>query len=210
MKSTFYFLYEILNGYSLLLFIECISFMLKSIMLFGIVSYRSCSQKVSLPWKLLIIILISSLIISFSWIGTLFRALFYPSFDPRITLFIIRLAWAAQVTLYQSLVLLIEALLSKNYKLPWYQKICICFNSIIIGFICYVAFFNYNECQSRVIFAYNMLSFISQYVFLMIIPILCYYSIQIRKKLLPKLLKKQFHFLQLFLSGYIIADFIQI
>ena len=178
-------------------------------MLFWILSYGFRLRTTLKPGIFLVLILVSSLIISLAWIVSLSRQIFFPFIDYRPVLFIIRIAWAVHIVLYQLLSLFVENLINKNYKISWYQKILICFSGLLVGPMLYLAFFYFNVCDPRPAFEFQLLKFISQYVLIVLSPILLYNSIKSRRRALPKLLKKQFYLLQLFLSAYILSDFIQ-
>ena len=210
MVNIFDFFYEVLSSYPFLFAIECASFLLKSVIFFWIALFGLRSKTILRPWIFLIFILLSSLTISVSWIIFILRVYFFPLIDPRLSFFMVRIAWAATVILYQSLGLFFESLIDKNYTLPWYQKLSVCISSILIGLTLYIAFFQFNIYDPRPPLELQIFSIVSQYVLCLLIPILLYNALKIKRKALPKILKKQLYFLQLFLGGYIIADYIQV
>jgi hypothetical protein len=127
----------------LLFIIENLAFLAKlSILIFfGLQAFRK--SKISKSLLLVAFVLLGGLLTDFTWIIKLYREIIAPDLDYRIIIFFIRISWAFSIIQFQSLSAFIESLSEKKYKIKLYQKILLCFNSVIVLYFLYLAFLKF-------------------------------------------------------------------
>ncbi|HJZ23689.1 MAG TPA: hypothetical protein VJ201_04485, partial [Candidatus Babeliales bacterium] len=117
-------------------------------MLIWLIKKSNIKTKNYWPLMFLSIILISSIILHSTWILKLTRSLWFPSFDFRLYLFWVRIAWSFSIVQYQALALFIESLVEKKYTFKPHQKIFCALSSLICLFFVGIAIFNF-DCLSH-------------------------------------------------------------
>jgi hypothetical protein len=134
----------LLQSQQLLFIIQSISCIVKCNLLFFLCQKAYNATKIPKQLFFLFILLISGIVVDFSWITSLIKELWLPNADYKIFLFIIRIAWAFNCLLYVSLGIFIESLCEKNYSLKINQKIVLLLSSIWVIYFFSTALFCFN------------------------------------------------------------------
>jgi transcriptional regulator of aromatic amino acid metabolism len=146
-----------------------------------------------------------------AWVTSTMHRLFFLNLDYRPVLFVIRFAWALTIIQYQSLSLFIESLAEKKYKLSAHQKISLFFSASFFLLWIYLAIFEFNSDKNRPEFEFNLLTFNSIYIFIIVGAGILTTIIKIKNGIVPKILKKQFKILiKAIIGPQLLFDFIQI
>ena len=90
------------------------TYLIKELLQDGIVGKRFQIRRV-----LIFLVIISSIIIDFSWLLKFCQVLFFPKMDYRVVLFVIRIAWGFFILQYQALSLLIDKLPESDDKISF-------------------------------------------------------------------------------------------
>src|SRR5580692_7863429 len=116
MENLFSLFHQILNNDYSGLFINTASFALK-IILFLHLFFKVCvERKKALSAFFLLLIICSSAFIDFSWICILSNRIAYPIVTDQLRIGLARLGWAFFMVQYQSMILLLYTLITRNYK----------------------------------------------------------------------------------------------
>ncbi|MGB8367570.1 MAG: sigma 54-interacting transcriptional regulator [Candidatus Babeliales bacterium] len=202
----------VISSYPFLLIAITLSFLLKLFIFSNTIKQLLHATSQFRLWLLLTIILSANMISDFTWITKLSTFLFIPTMDYRIMLTIVRIAWAFTIIQSQALALFLVALVTKQYKLTFHQKIYCTITTLWVlfqlGLI--VTCFNNNTPAMR-----PKIELISQYgiiwyQFLLILPSLFLVFQKLRKKNLPQILKTQLRILvKALMIPYLVIEFIQ-
>lgn len=188
-------------------------FILKIIILGALINRASDKQKTSPQLIFLSLILISSILMSSAWIFKLIRQLWMPSFDYRIYLFWLRVAWAFFIVQYQALALFIESLVEKKFTFKLHQKIFLTISTFLFLFFIGLAVLNFDCLSStdRLPLEFTMMNLATLYVTLPLALSSIFFAIlTARKVAIPRILKKQLKlFLQYVFIPYWVLDFLQ-
>jgi len=188
-------------------------FILKIMILMTLIKKGFNRPKTPVQLIFLSIILISSILMSSAWIFKLVRQLWIPSFDYRIYLFWLRVAWAFFIVQYQALALFIESLVEKKYTLKFHQKIFLVTSAALFLFFVGLAIVNFN-CSGpmdRFPIEFTMMNLASLYVTLPLALSSIFFAIRTARRVaIPRILKKQLRlFLQYVFMPYWVLDFLQ-
>lgn len=173
-------------------------------------------------WLLLLTILTCSILGDLSWIIKITRMFFFPALPYGVTVFSIRIAWAALIVQYQSLALFIESLTKKKYSLDSMHKLIVTISGLFAGYFVYLAFIDTSLTteiersaafalkESSVAFEVMVMKYVSMYLLPVIIfPSLYFAFRNIKHQQLPKILKRQLTILiKYLLCPFLIAEFI--
>lgn len=178
------------------------SFFLKSLILIFL-CLRSNHSTAKRAKAFLIIMLFSALFIDFSWIVSLVNSLYFPQFDYRIRICIIRIAWAFQAMLYAAIILFTEVLINKTRKLNWYQKIIVSIYSFFaISISCIaISHFNCYKFTDRSLFELNLIQAFNFISISMLIGSIFLNIKKIKSTNMPSILKYQ---IKVFMVGIVI------
>lgn len=211
--SIFNILNIIFNNYYFLLSIVLVAFIIKLYLVSTLIK-SGILQKIQRPWPWisLILVLVGSIIgEDLYWISKLLRVIFEITFTSQLKIFIAYFSWAFFIIQYQSLSLLIESLIEKNFKLIFRQKIFLIISTFFSGYFFYFAFAQLFSSESSSPITFDIFEYGAIYSFIMIFPSL---FVSVRKILnsdLPKILKKQSKFLILgLIFPRILTDFFQV
>lgn len=197
-----------------LLTVFVLLFIFKFGMLIWLMKKSNTKQKSSLPLIFLSIILISSILMNSAWILKFIRLLWFPSFDFRIYLFWLRIAWGFLVIQYQALALFIESLVEKKYAFKLHQKIFCTLSAIIFLCIVSIAVLNFNCLNSydRPAIEWTMLYVATVYVLFPLALSSIFFAVRTTRKVaIPRVLRKQLKlFLQYVFVPYWFLDFLQV
>jgi transcriptional regulator with GAF, ATPase, and Fis domain len=147
--------------------------------------------------------LFSAMFVDFSWIISLLNSLYFPNFDYRIRICIIRIAWSFQALLYAAITLFTEILIKQNRKFNWYQKAI----SLIYGFFCLsfigIAYIHFNcyKYTDRSLFELNLQQAFSFVSISMLLGAIFLNIQKIKSVEMPSILKHQ---VKVFLLGIVI------
>ena len=117
MQELINFLSYIFNNNYFVLAMDIVSFALKTFIFVSLSIHTYIKSKKKLPSFFLLLAIFSGALIDLGWISTFSNRMHYPLFDFKIHMFLCRLGWAFLVLQYHCMVLLLETLLTKNYKL---------------------------------------------------------------------------------------------
>ncbi len=188
-------------------------FILKIIILVTLFKKGFGKQKTSPQLIFLSLILISSILMNSAWIFKLTRTLWFPSFDFRLYLFWLRIAWAFFIVQYQALALFIESLVEKKYTFKLHQKIFFLISSALFSFFVGLAIFDFNcfGSMDRMPIEFSMMNLATLYATLPLALSSIFFAILTAKKVaIPRILKKQLRlFLQYVFIPYWVIDFLQ-
>jgi transcriptional regulator with GAF, ATPase, and Fis domain len=178
------------------------SFVLKAIIL-GFLYFRSDENTAKRAKTFLFIMLCSALFIDFSWMISLTNSLYFPDFDYRIRICIIRFAWAFQALLYTAITLFTDILINKSRNLVWHQKLIM----LIYGFFgtSFVAIavmhFNCSKFTDRSLLELNLVQIFNTVSISMLIGSAFYNLKKIKATNMPSILKHQ---IKTFIMGIVI------
>lgn len=191
-----------------------LSFFLKTCFLFAFVKRLiTHSNDIKRILLLLILLILGSAIPDAAWMVKLFRDLFFPMFDYRIVLFVIRIAWIFFIIQYHALSLFLENLAHQQYILPMRQKICIMISALFCMFFVVVTIVDFNctnesQIMSLHVFLQNLSTFYC--LFFLFLPSLFIIVQKIRSNQLPAILQAQLKiFLQWLIIPHYLTDCIQ-
>lgn len=184
------------------LFIATVSSLLLKSLIFYFLCTRPNNNTAKKAKTFLMVMLLSATIIDFSWAIVLANDLFFPAFDYRIRIFIIRMAWGFQTILFMTISLFTEALISNERKMHWFQYL----NIVVYGFFA-LAFFtlvighiNCDNIVDRSPFEiYLLQAFIACFLVMLLGTILINIK-NIRSAELPTIVKQQ---LKTFIKGIV-------
>jgi transcriptional regulator with GAF, ATPase, and Fis domain len=184
------------------LFIATVASLLLKSLIFYFLCTRTNNNTAKKAKTLLIVMLLSATIIDFSWTIVLANELFFPAFDYRIRIFIIRMAWGFQAILFMTISLFTEALISNERKMYWFQFL----NMFVYGFFA-LAFFalmifhiNCDDITNRSPFeVYLLQAFIACFLIMLLGTILINIR-NIRSATIPTIVKQQ---LKIFIKGIV-------
>lgn len=199
------------------LFVHVLSFIFRTSLLCIAWTQLNKIKKVPYQWIYLFIALFCSVVEDFSWIASLSRFTFFPNIDYRIVLCIIRLAWACNIIMYQSLAFFIEGFVHKKNNFSFHQKILSFISGIFIMISAYVIIFEYNMTLNppyslaRSALEYSLLNAASFYALTVLMPItLIYVWMQLRKEKTPRILHAQLKSIAtFFVFPHLFANLIQ-
>ena len=189
-------------------------FIFKFGMVIWLIKKSNIRQVNPLPLIFLSIILMSSMLMNSAWIFKLTRQLWIPSFDYRIYLCWLRIAWAFLIVQYQALALFIESLVEKKYRFKLHQKILCTLSGIIFLSIIGVAIFNFNCFNSydRLAIEWTILYLATLYVLFPLALSSIFFAVRTTREIgIPRVLNKQLKlFLQYVFVPYWFLDFLQV
>lgn len=184
------------------LFIATVASLLLKSLIFYFLCTRTNNNTAKKAKTLLIVMLLSATIIDFSWTIVLANELFFPTFDYRIRIFIIRMAWGFQAILFMTISLFTEALISNERKIYWFQFL----NLFIYGFFAFAFFalmivhINCDDITNRSPFeVYLLQAFIACFLIMLLGTILINIR-NIRSSTIPTIVKQQ---LKIFIKGIV-------
>jgi|SRR5579863_311840 len=179
-------------------------------------------QKLYHPWTFTIGILIGSLFGDFAWIIKAFQHLWLPSLPYRYITFFIRIAWGFVVIQYQSLALLLQSLLEKNFRPSHVQKMLFLLSGSFSCYFFYLAFFEHRltgEAEreaaklltANIPLEFRMIRYTVLYLLnLLIIPSIYNTFTKTHAQQLPKILRTQLTiFIRYLVCPYVMTEFIQ-
>lgn len=198
-QSFFYSLQDIHTIRCTLLVVRICFFFFKISLLglFALKLYKS--KKIPLSWFFLFIALFFSTFEDFSWIAFLIKRTLIPSMDHKISRFIVRIAWAGSIVMYQSLALFIDNFAQKP-RISKYQIGTFIVSGMFCLYFLLLSVLQFNQPFTiRPIIEFKIMSFQTFYAELCLIPsILIYTWVRLYKNSSSKILKAQLKTLTLF------------
>jgi len=211
--SFFHYLESIIGSFPVLLTFTTVALSIKLFLLFFLISKGMRSSKVPKPWIYLTLFLLGSMVEDVAWVLKLSQTLFFPAMDYRITLFLIRIAWAFVTIRYQALALFIESFSEKRHRLAFRQKLFMGVSATIAIFFIFIAFYDLNCIRSadKTSLESSMQTMTSIYTLIpLMLSSLCITIWKIRKTVMPRILKRQVKvFIKFLMFPILLSDFIQ-
>jgi len=175
-----------------LIIIQAAALILKCSLLFAFSMRILRERRLPFSWIFLFIVIACSGLEDFSWICSLSRFAFWPAIDYRPILFIIRLTWASNILMYQSLALFLESFTQKVTKISHHQIFFICISSFFFLYPLGLSLWGFNMPSWRPPFEFTVYSFESVYALCLLMPItLIYVWVKLRTTPAQKILKSQ-------------------
>lgn len=213
MQELINFLSYLFNNNYFVLVMDIVSFALKTFIFFSLGIQTYVKEKKKLPSFFLLLAIFSGAFIDFGWICTLSSRIGFPILEYHFYVFINRLAWALLVLQYHGMVLLLETLLTKNYKLLLRKNIFLimCSSFFILFFTIFpIAAWHLAAKPDRPPIEPLMKHICSIYLLLFLIPISLwniFYHLQSKK--IPIIIQKQcYTLLYTLIVPYFLSDFI--
>lgn len=179
---------------ALLLLVDIISCALKIYLIFFLVSKAAHLPKIQKQLLLLLMVLSCSIFIDFSWTCDLIQKNWLPLVDyRRISVFIIRFAWAINYILFLCLGFFVESLCEKNYILKLRQKLLIIMGIPWVGYFVGIAFLQFSITAKNERLVETMIKQIGRFSMpiMLVLPVLYYTVVRMKTGNFPKILKKQ-------------------
>lgn len=210
MQNFFEFIFSFLNHEKFLLFTEIFLLFAElislSLKLFFLIIVIKHSIRASLPKRLLLLligVLMGSMIhTDASWIPLHLKNIFFSNLDFRISGFMGRIGWVFFLIQNQSLTLLLENLIAKNFKLKKKHITLLTITSTLLICELYLAFFEFNRPQLVGLpleLEKKLIQCECLHLFILFIPTLYATIKKIRSTNLPKILSHQLKTFLLFL-----------
>ncbi|MCF7899885.1 sigma 54-interacting transcriptional regulator [Candidatus Babeliales bacterium] len=215
--SFFSFFNDINITRNFCLFVHAFSFTFKITLLVIAGSQLTKIKKIPYQWIYLFITLLCSTIEDFSWIISLSRVTFFTTIDYRIVLAIIRIAWACNIIMYQSLAFFIEGFIHKNNKISLHQKVFSVFSFIFAMVPLYLLVFEFNMIfnppysLTRSSMEFSILNAESFYALTILMPLtLIYVWARLREEKTPRILHAQLRSIAIFfVFPHLLANLMQ-
>lgn len=185
-----------------LFIVTAAAFVLKAFFLFSIFNRGIYKSKMKLLMTLILLVLISSMVVDFSWLVKLCRSLFFQSLDYSYILFFIRIAWAFYVLLCLALSLLVCRLAQKDDYIGFTQKIFFFISATLFMFFVFIAFYRFGDqiYRDRPYIESVIVEYLSYFLLFLVVPygaLVAY--LKTKKNSLPRIVKKQINVLIKFL-----------
>jgi len=196
------YLDSLFNNVPFFLGINIISFALKTYILSKLLIHGFKSTAARKSWFLLILVLISSMMSDSVWIYKLIGTTFFHTMDYRPYLFWLRITWGFFAIQYQALALFIENLTSESPHFNLRQKFFIFVSSAFCFFSIGLAFFNFDcpHTNLRPALEFDVRIIENIYLLCLLIPLGILVTLwNLRKKLVPRIIKEQINWLILLL-----------
>lgn len=213
MQELINFLSYIFNNNYFVLAMDIVSFALKTFIFVSLSIHTYIKSKKKLPSFFLLLAIFSGALIDLGWISTFSNRMHYPLFDFKIHMFLCRLGWAFLVLQYHCMVLLLETLLTKNYKLLLRRNIFLimCSSFFILFFTFFpIAAWHLAAKPDRPPIEPLMKHICSIYLLFILIPISLwniFYHLQSKK--IPIIIQRQcYTLLYTLIIPYFLSDFI--
>lgn len=153
-----------------LLVLQIFSFTIKTFLSIFFINKLFKTKNPHKSWRYLLIVLICSAIEDFSWIFSLSRVILPATFNYKITLFIVRIAWALNCLMYQSLSLFMETFVEKDTKLKLHNKISWVISSFFIVAFLFAAIYEFHNIK-RSPLEFSIVAYESYYTLLVLMPL---------------------------------------
>lgn len=208
------FINAILGNHASLLLFETIAILVKSYLLWNLISIglRSIlSKKIKFTWIFLIMVLVSGIIEDASWLMKLTDIIFFPMYSFSIfgnfKAYFIHFAWVFAILHYQALAFFIECLIEKGFNFNLRRSVFL-LASVIYSFI---FIYSFVTDQTNTSFQSNLIANLEIYLFVLITPSLIFSLSKLKNAEVPKILKKQLIILILgLICPRVLSDFFQI
>ena len=212
MNNFFINLEFLLGSYYFLITTNLLSFGLKAYLLYLLCSKTRLIFKPNKLHFYLFIILIGAMFEDFSWIFLFTQKILFPNSSELsclVALFIIRIAWIFYALVYQTLALFLENLSTKDTSLNFRQKITISCTIIFCFFLFSNTIINANSIAPTYYLLLTELLFSIYAIFILIPQSLFFAFRNINTPKTPRILKKQFKVLLVFIITRLLSDVIQ-
>src|SRR5258708_2983675 len=133
------YLESVLSSFYFILFVACVSFVLKFCILFTFIKKTIYSDKINRPLFFFILFLFGNMFSDLAWVVKLSQLLFFPQLSYKVVLFVIRIAWIFFLIQYQSISLFLESLVGQQYVIPVRQKIFFSISAVLALFFAVAA-----------------------------------------------------------------------
>ncbi len=176
----------------LLLVLQTISCIFKIVLLTKFCARLIKTKKVPASWWYLFIAVFCSTFDDIAWIVSLLKQTLLPGMDYRFVLTTLRIAWALNIVLYQSLALFIESFTHKFVKVSWHQMCFIVISSVFFLYPFYLILTTFNDPFNRPATEISMYFFESAYALIFLMPITLIYAwVQLHTDHSHKIVKTQ-------------------
>ncbi len=207
-------IYNYFNSYEFLLAVEIIACSIKAYLLIMLILNGMHSPKKQWPWIFIISVLINGIFEDVVWMINILKILEYIKFDYRIWVFFVRFAWISEIIEYQSLVLFIESLVRKEFRVSLLQKVFLTISVLLALPLIYLSFissfFTYTPLDRSPI-EIKFIKLVSMYPYTMVIPTLILAFYKLKNSRLPKLVMTHFKILVFgLIIPRVLSDFYQV
>lgn len=196
----------ILGNYYFLFTIMLASIAFKLYVLITLNSRSSQTTTITKARILLSIVIVGSMFSDFAWILQLSNNFLTTLIDYRLIDFLVRISWAFYALQYQSLAFFIEILTTKKYLVSLKSFVLSIFSTLFFLFFIATALIFFNYSHLTMIYIAQKVSVI-YYIFLLMPITLITAFFEIRKQILPKILRQQIKILiGIFVIPSLISD----
>ncbi len=199
-----------ISNYSFLLAVQTMACVVKMVIAYFFIQRIFKTKRIPAIWYFLLSVIIAAAVEDFAWVIALFGKLFPSESSAAIVLFIVRMGWAANMIMYQSLSLLIENFTKKTAGISWYQYVFLPISAIFLGFFLHQIFSIHSLVTTP--FENAMRGHQSAYNLLILMPITVFIALHsLRRAKIPSILHHQLKtVVQFFLVPHLIANLCQV
>ena len=199
-----------ISNHSFLLAVQTIACVVKVVLSYFFLMRAFKTKRVPFIWYYLLAVLIAAAIEDFAWVVALSGKLFLSEQAKSAVLFVVRIGWAANMIMYQSLSLFIENFARKKPTISWYQYIFIPISGFFLGFFLYQLFSAHHLATTP--FENMLRGHQAAYTLLILMPITVFVALHsLRRAKIPSILHHQLRiFVQFLLAPHLIANLCQV
>jgi hypothetical protein len=199
-----------ISSYVFLLIVQSIACLLKVVLFYFFTSRMLKTKRIPIIWYFLVTVLIAAALEDFAWVVSLVERIFFPGSMLVFKQFFVRLGWASNIVIYQSLSLYIENFTQRTPRIRWYQYIFIPISLIFLFFFLYQT--SCIHLLKTTPLENTLREYQSIYALLILMPFTVLVAVHsLRKAKIPRILHHQLRIvIQFLLVPHLIANLCQV
>lgn len=199
-------LHDVYTMRCILFSVQTISFFFKITLFLSFIKRLITTKKSPISWYYLLIVIGCSTLEDFSWIVSLARYTFLPNIDYKPVILLIRITWASNILMYQSLALFLESFTQRIKRISYHQMVA-CLISLFFFLSPLVIAIFYFDPSYRPDFEFTIYTHESIFALLILMPLSLLYGLkQLQKNKSHKILKTQLTYVIIFFIFHVLIN----
>lgn len=199
-------LHDVYTMRCILFSVQTISFFFKITLFLSFIKRLITAKKSPISWYYLLIVIGCSTLEDFSWIVSLARYTFLPNIDYKPVILLIRITWASNILMYQSLALFLESFTQRIKRISYHQMVA-CLISLFFFLSPLVIAIFYFDPSYRPDFEFTIYTHESIFALLILMPLSLLYGLkQLQKNKSHKILKTQLTYVIIFFIFHVLIN----
>lgn len=199
-------LHDVYTMRCILFSVQTISFFFKITLFLSFIKRLVTAKKSPVSWYYLLAVIGCSALEDFSWMISLARYTFLPWLDYRPVLLVIRLTWASNILMYQSLALFLESFTQKTKQISYHQ-IFACSISLFFFIAPLIVAIFYFDPSYRPPFEFLVYTYESYFALYILMPLSLFYAWkELQKTKSHKILRTQLEYVIKFFIFHVLIN----